>query len=63
MPQITIKPNGNVKVRKLNGEHLNPQGETLEDHPYYRRRLREGDVVKTTLSISSKGKAKPAKEV
>jgi hypothetical protein len=34
-----------IKVRKPDGAHLAPEGESLPDTVFWRRRMKDGDVV------------------
>lgn len=44
---LTLKPKAGLLVRRPDGQHLATGGETVADIPYWRRRLRDGDVEKT----------------
>lgn len=54
---ITLKPRDGLQVRRPDGRVLTPAGETVPDSPYWRRRLRDGDVVKTTAKRQAKAAA------
>ncbi|MDX9860886.1 MAG: DUF2635 domain-containing protein [Rhodospirillales bacterium] len=45
-----------IKVRKPDGSHLAPEGEDLPDTPYWRRRLKDGDVINTRPVKAGKSK-------
>ncbi|HCZ9100921.1 TPA: DUF2635 domain-containing protein [Klebsiella michiganensis] len=46
-----IKPaREGLKVRKPDGEHLSPEGETLSVSAWWHRREAEGDVVITDIT-------------
>lgn len=42
-----LKPAADLKVRKPDGRHLNPEGEPVELNSYWLRRIDDGDVVET----------------
>lgn len=45
-----------IKVRKPDRKHLADDGENLPDTPYWRRRLRDGDVVTARPQKAAKSK-------
>lgn len=61
---LTIKPRDGLQVRQPDGRRLPEAGATVTDHPYWRRRLRDGDVVKTSARQVAKatGQANQNKE-
>ncbi len=52
-----VKPaDPKIKVRKPDRTHLAADGEDVPDTTYWRRRLRDGDVVKSRPAKAAKGK-------
>lgn len=46
MKKLFLKPaDPKVKVRKPDGAHLDPAGEHVTPSTYWRRRIKDGDVV------------------
>ena len=43
--KVKIKPAEGMQVRKHNGQILNPDGEQVILNSYYRRRLKDGDLL------------------
>lgn len=48
MKTLNLKPREGLLVRHPDGKHLASKGESVPDIPYWRRRLRDGDVEKTS---------------
>ncbi len=47
LDRLFVKPAAGLKVRDdASGQHLPPEGKDVPDTPYWRRRLRSGDVVR-----------------
>lgn len=55
--QIKVIPIDRGRVRKPDGQILNPNGEIVEDNTFWRRRRADGDVsIETVQSIPKKVK-------
>lgn len=53
-----LKPADGLKVRNPDrGGHLKPEGDWVQDSSFWRRRLRDGDVIETTPPAPSKAAA------
>jgi hypothetical protein len=55
MNQLFLKPQDGVQVRHPNGKRLADDGETVQDSPYWRRRISDGDVVQGKAPKPPKG--------
>jgi|MDSZ01.3.fsa_nt_gb hypothetical protein len=57
-PKIHVVPRKGLKVRTENGaRHIKPEGESVVLTSYYRRRLKDGDLVKGQAPSSRKSAA------
>ncbi|KJZ09489.1 hypothetical protein TW85_21985 [Marinomonas sp. S3726] len=56
--KVRIKPLEGMQVRKQNGQILNPDGELVILNSYYRRRLKDGDLLLVEDKKAAKAAAK-----
>lgn len=58
MEQLHVKPAEGRQVRKETGEPIPDAGCTVPNTTYYRRRLRDSDLVKVDAKTKKEGAAK-----
>lgn len=59
-PLVPIKPSAGLRVRKPNGQLLDPAGEAVEWNSYWRRRELDGDIERVKPKATRKAATTPA---
>ena len=62
--KLTVKPASGVNVRRVeNGKHIAAKGEDVPNNSYYRRRIKDGDLIDINAPEKADAEKSPVKKV
>ena len=61
--KLTVKPAEGVNVRRVeNGKHIDAKGELVPNNSFYRRRIKDGDLIDMNASEKAAAEKAPLKK-